>query len=415
MSRTTKRLACGAALVLGLTACGPVRQAATQAPARHPKSAEKEPQGLVTGPSSSALPVEARNIRLLRSGRSELALRFDLFNGAAKRISFGDLGLDDRERLLALVDPQRGTAYSPRVSEDTDIEPGQSAPLTAVFPAPPEDATELLVVADGLLPVMVPIEDGDPVPAGTEREGETGALVCATTGRTGATYRLPSDVLFKGDGATLSPAARAAIDALRERVTSTSGQVTVDGRHLSEQRAAAVNDALRESLGDDFTYRTAGHGGRAQNRRVDVTVASGENALGRRSDTTDLSDAGLVAEVASVRRLAGYVLASVKVTNPTAAPLALDYDNHYTPKELTTGQLSLAGEQARYDVCGFAEPTYFDFVGTLSQRFAPGKLGSLPPDASVTLWGLFPAPATSSVQVEIAGFADTLTADISPG
>lgn len=443
MSQTTKRLACGAALVLGLSACGPVRQAATQAPAPHPRSAEKESaekesQGLVAGPSSSALPVEARNIRLVRSSQREIALRFDLFNGAPKAISFGDFGLDDREQLIAVVDPPRGTAYSPRVSEDTDIEPGQSAPLTAVFTAPNRDATELLVVIDGLLPVMAPIEDGDPVLASVDGKAQTGALVCATTGKTGATYRLPSDVLFDSGSATLSPAARAAIDALRERVTATSGQVTVDGhtdavgggasnQRLSEERAAAVNDALRGGLGDDFTYRTAGHGetepvaanddpgGRAQNRRVDVTVASGESALGRRSEATDLSDAGLVAEVSSVRRLAGYVLASVKVTNPTTSPLQLDYDNHFTPKELTTGQLSLAGEQARYDVCGFAEPTYFDFVGTLSQRFAAGQLGWLPPDASVTLWGLFPAPAASSVKVEIAGFADTLDADITAG
>lgn len=133
MRATTKRLACGAALVLGLSACGPVRQAPSSAPA-------PAQDGLVAGPSSSAYPIEGRNIRLVRSGERELALQLEVFNGTGRSISFGDLGLDYREQLISLVDPARGTAYGPvngstregRISADTDIEPGSSATLTAV-------------------------------------------------------------------------------------------------------------------------------------------------------------------------------------------------------------------------------------------------------------------------------------------
>ncbi|MEU6785150.1 OmpA family protein [Nonomuraea angiospora] len=477
MTDMTRSVACGAALVLVLSACGALgRPAQPSAPVKAPDApAQDQPEdppeetpspeessarpessseGMVAGPTSSALPVEGRNLRLVRSGENELALQFELFNGTDDEISLGTLGLDSREQLVTLVDLPRGTAYGliggsgpdGRISADVDIEPGRSAPVTAVFAAPPKEATEMLVVLNGLLPVTVPITDAEPAddPAlrGPHNKLQVGPLVCRTTGGRREAFRLPSDVLFEFGSSKLSPSAKAAVEALRGRVSASSGSVTVDGhtdaiggtsdnQTLSQERAAAVSQVLRPSLGDGFAYRAKGHGegepvapntkpdgsddpdGRAQNRRVEVQIDS-DTAVRAPETGTDLTDAGLQVRVESVRRLSGYLLASVKVTNPGAEAASLEYENHFTPKELTSGQLSIAAQNGRQELCGFAEPTYFDFVGTMSASFAPGKLDTVPAGAEVTLWGLFPAPSASvtSVKVQVGGYDQPLPAEV---
>ncbi|WP_344873164.1 OmpA family protein [Nonomuraea antimicrobica] len=410
---------------------------------------------------STAFAVEGRDLRLVRSGEKELALQFELYNGTGEEVSLGTLGLDGREQLMALVDLPRGTAYGlvggsgpdGRISEDVDVEPGQSAPVTAVFTAPPEEATEMLVVVNGLLPVTVPITEGelddDPALSGPYGAAQVGPLVCKTEQGGREKFRLPSDVLFEFGSSKLSTSARSSIEGLRERISAASGSVTVNGHTdgigtdsanqiLSEERAAAVRQVLQPSLGDGFTYQAKGHGesepvapntkpdgsddssGRAQNRRVEVQV-EGESTVQPAETGGELSDAGLVARVESVRRLSGYLLASVKITNSGSEPAPLPYENHFTPDELTTGQLSIAGQNERHELCGFAEPTYFDFIGTMSSGFAPGKLDSVPGGAEVTLWGLFPAPVPAaagqgstgaSVKVQIGGYAEPLDAEV---
>ncbi|MEU4223334.1 OmpA family protein [Nonomuraea sp. NPDC026600] len=410
--------------------------------------------GVVAGPVSSAYQVEGRNLRLARTGGGELALQFDFHNGTGDRLSLDSFGIDSREQLLALVDLPRGTAYGPiggsgpdgrvAAASEEEIEPDGSVMVTAVFTAPPKEATKMLVAIDGLLPVVVPIKDEGltdvPVLHGSPGKPQVGPLVCKAQAGGREEFKLPSDVLFEFGSSKLSPAAKSALSGLRDRITAGSGTVTVDGhtdavgdkpanQRLSEERAAAVDRALSSDLGDDFDYAAKGHGeikpiapntlpdgtdnpdGRAQNRRVEVHVDSGTTLQSRATDTV-LSDAGLRAQAGSVQRLSGYALATVKVTNPGQDTVPLDFDNHFTPKELTTGQLSLAGQSTRYDVCGFAEPTYFDFIGNLSQRFAPGKLSVIPAGAEVTLWSLFPAPDAGAVEVELAGYADRLPAEI---
>ncbi|MET7330308.1 OmpA family protein [Nonomuraea sp. NPDC005650] len=476
MTDMTRSVACGTALVLALSACGPLGRPAqpsasvkapdapaqdqpedpspTQEDSPSPEDTPSRTKGVVAGPTSTALPVEGRNLRLVRSGENELALQFELYNGTDDEISLGTLGLDSREQLTALVDLPRGTAYGligssgpdGRISEDVDIEPGRSAPVTAVFAAPPKEATEMLVVLNGLLPVTVPITDAEPAddPAlrGPRNELQVGPLVCKTTGGTREAFRLPSDVLFEFGSSKLSPSAKSAIEALRGRVSASAGSVTVDGhtdaiggttdnQTLSQERAAAVSQVLRPSLGDGFAYRTKGHGegepvapntkpdgsddpdGRAQNRRVEVQIDS-ETAVPTPETGSDLTDAGLQLRVESVRRLSGYLLASVKVTNSGSQAASLEYENHFTPKELTSGQLSIAAQNGRQDLCGFAAPTYFDFVGTMSSSFAPGKLDTVPAGAEVTLWGLFPAPNASvkSVKVQVGGYDEALPAEV---
>ncbi len=73
------------------------------------------------------------------------------------------LGIDQHERIMMLVDLPRGTTYemlneqglNGRLSANNgdDVPPGGAITVTAVFPAPPEETTELAVLIDGMLPV----------------------------------------------------------------------------------------------------------------------------------------------------------------------------------------------------------------------------------------------------------------------
>lgn len=482
---TTAHLVCGAALALSLSACGPVRQApqepvsaASEKPssAKEPPSEEATPTGtavpatgIVAKASTSAYPVEARNVRLVRTGEDQLALQFELYNGLQEELAPGLLGIDLREQHLALVDPPRGTAYGllqaadydGRISTNTEesIPAGESATITAMFPAPPKETREMLVGIGGMLPVVAPVLPtgdaslrDDAVLSGPRGEPRTGPLICKVGGGGGAQapveFRLPSDVLFAFGKASLSPAAKAAIAEVGQRITADSGKIVIEGHTdavgtdaandtLSRQRATAVADALRATVGAGFTYEVKGYGeakpvapntqpdgsdnpdGRAQNRRVEVLVeTAGVKAelAERAGDTTTLSDSGFKLTVQEVRRYAGYVLAKATVANPTDKALDLDYVNAISPREITLGQLSFVDGTAgrRHELCAFAEPTYFDFIGNFGQTFWPDRLGTVPPGAEVVMWGLFAAPGadTTSVEVEMGGYTEALPADI---
>jgi outer membrane protein OmpA-like peptidoglycan-associated protein len=426
---------------------------------------------VVAKPISTAYQVEARNLRLVRSGDQELALQFDFFNGTQNPLSPWSLGIENREELVALVDVPRGTGYgilggsgangSISANVEEDVAPGASATLTVMFAAPPKETTEMMVVIYPLRPVRVPVQPqgaaalaDDPVlhAAHATSPSLVGPLTCKVAGGDGGSgeapseIRLSSDVLFTFGSASLSPAARTAIQSVGEQIGATSGTITVEGhtdgvgsdaanQALSTQRAAAVRDALRADLGDGFAYRATGFGetrpvapntkpdgsdnpdGRAQNRRVELRVETqgkAQKPLVLRTGNTDLADAGLQMKVDSVQRIAGYVLAQVVVTNPTSEAQKLDFDNHFTPEEITVGQITLADgtAQRRSEPCGFAPPIYFDYIGNLGQDFWTEHRGSVPPGAEVVLWSLFAAPKATSVDVEVGGFGETQKAEI---
>ena len=67
--------------------------------------------GITAEPRSSALPVRARDVRLVRVGTAELALQFEFANNTGRPMSPDTLGIDQIERIMMLVDLPRGTAY----------------------------------------------------------------------------------------------------------------------------------------------------------------------------------------------------------------------------------------------------------------------------------------------------------------
>jgi outer membrane protein OmpA-like peptidoglycan-associated protein len=219
--------------------------------------------------------------------------------------------------------------------------------VTAVFPAPPEETTELAVLIDGMLPVQVPVQPaGSPTPvddsvlrASSEGEPKVGVVLCPAVGPADAggtkktVIRLPADVLFAFGSAELAPAAQQAIAAVDDQIGSGgTGTVTIEGhtdaigsdadnQALSQRRAAAVRTALEAELGSGYTYTSVGFGepepvapntkpdgsddpdGRALNRRVEIRTGSVEQVpatLESLPVTRDLADAGLRAEVAGL-------------------------------------------------------------------------------------------------------------------
>jgi len=118
--------------------------------------------GITAEPRSSALQVQARDVRLVRVGTAELALQFEFVNDTGQPMSPDTLGIDEVERIMMLVDLPRATTYemlnaqglSGRLSENNgdDVPPGGAVTVTAVFPAPPAETTDLAVLIDGMLP-----------------------------------------------------------------------------------------------------------------------------------------------------------------------------------------------------------------------------------------------------------------------
>jgi len=293
--------------------------------------------GLVADSVSSALPIQARDVRLVRSGGADLALQFEFANSSAETIAPSDMGLDPRTHVIAtLVDLPRGTGYAPAhgvgvarienafpehartsTSSVEGIPPGGSATVTIVFPAPPEETLSMLVTMDGFLPVEAPVQPSgspalkdDPVLHGGSKvdlaDPQVSPVICqsgpgaGSTSSTPTRLRLPSDVLFAFGSAALSPAAASAIETLSKQVTATSGSILIEGhtdpigddpanQRLSEQRAASVRDAVAARLGSGFQYRTAGFGETrpiAPNTRPDGTDDPDGRATNRRVELT---------------------------------------------------------------------------------------------------------------------------------
>ena len=134
-----------------------------------------QPDGIVAKGESSQEAAEARNVRLVRNGPDELALQFELYNGTAGSVTASQWS-DPTTRRFLLFDLPRGTSYQVlKETGDTGykgtwgrlsgnwldpIAPGQSITLTAVFGAPPAEATSMLVAMADLVPVQVPIQPG---------------------------------------------------------------------------------------------------------------------------------------------------------------------------------------------------------------------------------------------------------------
>lgn len=378
-----------AVLVLLLAGCSSVLPGSATTGSEPPTSSAPAPAatprtGIVAGPSSSAYPIEGRDLRLVRVGPDELALQFEYVNGTDRELRPNDLQISYDYQGMLLLDPQRNTNYFVRdergglgrVSRNVSqaVPPKGTSTVTAVFDAPHPETAALAVLIDGLLPVTVPVQPAgspllldDPVlrkPA--ENPGPyTYPVVCPTTGVGGASagaakrtvIRLPSDVLFEFASDQLSPAARDVLAAVEADVGSdVRGPVTVEGhtdgigsdadnQALSERRAAAVVEALKGVLGPSLSYRAVGFGekapvapntgpdgsddpeGRALNRRVEVRIGEVATVAATtpppKPVSRDLADAGMQAELGDLERVGGFMVARLTVSNPTAQPVDL--------------------------------------------------------------------------------------------
>jgi len=444
-----------------------------------PQDATVGASGIVAKPASTAFPMEARDIRLVRLGgqdESDLALQFELFNGTQQPIEPYDVGLGLMERDFKLVDLPRSTAYDVqqadglygRVSDNQydEIAPGSAATITAVFTAPPQETTKLWFLTDVLRPVEVPIEPAgsaalkdDPVltgPRGAEPYVTT--VVCASKGPEGGLtetpveIKLPSDVLFEFGKSDLTPAAQSALDEVDTQIEATTGTITIEGHTdavgddasnqlLSEARAASVQAALQEQLGSGFSFNAVGFGesrpvapntnpdgsdnpdGRAQNRRVEIRTgdmtAAAPAELEARPETNDLAAKGLQAKVDSVERISGHLLTTVTLTNPTSTAIEVEPGSGLTeifdrPLGMTVANRT---HQRRAEVChGPSEllEGFMHLAGPPSGDYAPSDTYSLPPGATVQLWGFYAAPPAdvTTVEVEIGGLGKVESAPI---
>jgi outer membrane protein OmpA-like peptidoglycan-associated protein len=429
--------------------------------------------GITARAVSTAFAVEGRDLRLVRAGANEIALQFELFNGTDQAITPDKLGIDQIERIMMLLDLPRSTTYemltaqglSGRLSESNgdEVAPGAAITVTAVFPAPPEDATRLLVFIDGLLPVSVPVQPAgsptlvdDPVlhVAATAGEPRVGPVLCPASGPAVAgdtkrtVIRLPSDVLFEFAKADLTPAAQKAIAAVGDEIGSGgTGSVTVEGhtdaigsdadnQGLSERRAASVRTALQAEMGSSYQYNAVGFGetkpvapntkpdgsddpdGRALNRRVEIRTGSDEQVpatLEPLPVTRDLADAGLKAEVAGLERRSGFLMALLKVTNPTGQTIELGPGSGLTPRAGDPVGLTVADRtaQLRQQPCqmsvGRSGPG-FAYLANPSTEYSVADSGSVPPGATVTFYAFYapPAAGVTSIDVEIGGFGETV-------
>jgi outer membrane protein OmpA-like peptidoglycan-associated protein len=464
--------------VVGLVGCsspatGPADAgAASPAVAPTPSAPARPVTGITAEPRSTALPVQARDLRLVRLGSDELALQFEFAINTGRAMSPDVLGIDQIERIMMLVDLPRSTTYEMltaqglggRLSENNgdEVPPGGTATVTAVFPAPPTETTTLTVLIDGMLPAQVPVEaEGastlldDPVlHASSEGEPRVGAVLCPAGGPADAggtkrtVIRLPSDVLFAFGSAELTPAAKQALAAVDDEIGSGgTGTVTIEGhtdaiggdadnQGLSERRAAAVRTALAAELGSGYEYAPVGFGeskpvapntkpdgsddpdGRALNRRVEIRTGSVEQVpatLEPLPEKRDLADAGLRAQVAGLERRSGYLMALVTVTNPTGQAIGLAPGSGLTPLQGDPLGLTLADRtaQLRQQPCQMTagrSGAGFGYLTNPSTEYSIDGSNSVPAGATVTFYAYYaaPAPEVRTVDVEIGGFGETV-------
>lgn len=71
----------------------PIRTLGTGGADTRPGPSVKRGTGLVAKPASSAFPMEARDIRLVRIDDGDLALQFELYNGTKQPVEPYDVGL----------------------------------------------------------------------------------------------------------------------------------------------------------------------------------------------------------------------------------------------------------------------------------------------------------------------------------
>jgi outer membrane protein OmpA-like peptidoglycan-associated protein len=470
--------AVAAAMAVAVTGCSTVRDGAPPAVVGSDSPAASTPApgegygqvrsdgGIDAEPVSTAFPLEARQIRLVRLDDRDLALQFELYNGSQEPVEPYDVGMGVIERDFKLVDLPRATTYDVqtaagldgRVSDNQydEIAPGSTSTITAVFTAPPQETSRLWFMTDVLRPVEVPVEPAgasslrdDPVLTGP-RDGEpyVNTLMCVSRGPEGdgtstpVDIRLPSDVLFEFAKSDLTPAAQSALDAVEDQVGTASGTVTIEGhtdaigddasnQALSEARAASVQSALHERLGSAYTFRVVGFGesrpvapntkadgsddpdGRAQNRRVEIrageVTASAPPQLEAREVTTDLAAKGAAATVDGVRRIHGHLLTMVTLTNPTSTAIEVGPGSGLTGSGHRPLGITLADRtsQRRAEVCNSGSERlegFRDLSGPPSSAYAPSGTW-LEPGASVQLWGFYaaPPPEVTTVDVEIGG------------
>ena len=479
-----RSLAVVAAIAAVVTGCSNIRESeprvapvpvAPQTSAAAPRTSTTAPaeddstggSGIVAKPASTAFPMEARDIRLVRLDDQDIALQFELFNGTKENVEPYDIGMGLIERDFKLVDLARATSYDVqqadgfdgRVSDNQyeEIAPGSSTTITAVFTAPPEDATKLWFMADVLQPVEVPIQPAgssllknDPVLTGPRvAEPYVNTLECKNWGAEvegaprSVVIKLPSDVLFEFAKSDLTPAAQSALDGVEEQLGSAKGTITIEGhtdaigddpsnQTLSEARAASVQAALQERLGSGFTFNAVGFGesrpvapntnpdgsdnpdGRAENRRVEIrsgdVTEAGPPELEARELPDDLAAQGATVTVDSVKRISGHLLTAVTITNPTSTAIEVPQESGLSnPGERPTG-ITVADRtnQRRAEVCttgGELLEGFGTLAGPPSGQFEPTGDHLLLAGESVQLWGFYAAPPAdvTTVDVEIGG------------
>ena len=189
-------LAACSAPVSGVGQSGIATSAPTPSPL--PTSAAPAGTGITAESLSTALPVQAKDLRIVRVGTNEVALQFEFANKGDRPVTPDALGIDQIDRVLMLVDLPRSTAYEildakgndGRISESNgeQVPPGGAVTVTAVFTAPPAEVTELTVFIDGMLPVAVPVQAGRVADAG-RRPGAAGEQRRRAEGRAGALPR----------------------------------------------------------------------------------------------------------------------------------------------------------------------------------------------------------------------------------
>ena len=461
-------LAACSAPVSGVGQSGAATAAPT--PSALPTSAAPAGTGITAESLSTALPVQAKDLRLVRIGTNEVALQFEFANKGDRPVTPDALGIDQFRRVLMLVDLPRSTAYEVldakgndgRISESNgeQVPPGGAVTVTAVFTAPPAEVTELTAFIDGFLPVPVPVQAAgsatlvaDPVLTATGTSPPNVKPVLCTadgpgraTGTKRTVIRLPGDVLFAFGSAELTPAAREAIAAVDDEIGGGTGTVTIEGhtdaigsdadnQALSERRAAAVRGALEAALGSGYQYTSVGFGetrpvapntkpdgsddpdGRALNRRVEIRTGSAEPgpppALEALPVTRDLADAGLRAEVAGLERRQGYLMVRLAVTNPTGQAIELAPGSGLTPEQADPNGLTLADrtDQLRQRPCHTSgRAVGFYYLANPSSDYSLDGGGAVPAGATVTFYAFYapPAAGVTTVDMELGGFGETV-------